>query len=103
MGAGTKPEDVVDTDSDTPTYERYCDDVDDTNPETEDIDIEEDQLRQKAIYEVTPEALDQYVNAEVLLPLGDKMVTGKVTKRKCNAEGELTGTANKNPILDTRS
>ena len=52
---------------------------------------------------MTPKALDQYVNAEVLLPLGDKMVTGKVTKRKCNAEGELTGTSNNNPILDTRS
>ena len=103
MGAGTKPEDVVDTDSDTPTYERYCDDVDDTNPETEDIDIEEDRLKRQVIDKVTPEVLDQYLNAEVLLPLGKKMVTGKVTKRKRNTEGELTGTANNNPLLDTRS
>ena len=45
---------------------------------------------------------DQYLNASVILPSGDKLQSGKVTKRKRNLHGDTTGVANVNPILDTR-
>ena len=45
---------------------------------------------------------DQYLNASVILPSGDKLQSGKVTKRKRNLHGDTTGVANDNPILDTR-
>ena len=38
----------------------------------------------------------------MLLPLGDKFKTGRVTGRKRNADGKETGTANPNSILDSR-
>ena len=45
---------------------------------------------------------DQYLNASVILPSGDEILSGKVTKRKRNLHGDTLGAANKNPILDTR-
>ena len=38
----------------------------------------------------------------MLLPSGDKILTGKVTRKKRNPQGEAIGVANLNPILDTR-
>ena len=55
------------------------------------------------IEDVTPEAYDLYLNAEVLLPRGDGLRTGKVRQRKRDADGELRGLANNNPIRDTRT
>jgi hypothetical protein len=49
-----------------------------------------------------PEILDNFISAQVLLPKGDEMVTGKVIARKRNADGVAKGCANANPILDTR-
>jgi hypothetical protein len=46
---------------------------------------------------------DQYVNAEVLLPKGDSMVTGKVKRRKLDDLGIPTGRQHDNPLLDTRT
>ena len=51
--------------------------------------------------EVTPEWGDQYVNAEILLPRGDKMARGQVICQKCNTDGNLIDRSNKNPILNT--
>ena len=45
---------------------------------------------------------DQYIGSDVLLPLGDTFKTGHVTNRKRNADGKAMGTANPNPILDSR-
>ena len=45
---------------------------------------------------------DQYVGAEVRLPLGDKVGQGLVKRRKTHPDGSDLGTANPNPILDTR-
>ena len=45
---------------------------------------------------------DQYIGSDVLLPLGDSFKTGHVTNRKRNADGKAMGTANSNPILDSR-
>ena len=75
---------------DTPSFEAYEDDVDplqDYSPDREDVDVD---------------AYDRYLNAEVLLPKGDKMVTATVKQRKLNEDGQYIGKANANPILDTR-
>ena len=45
---------------------------------------------------------DNYIGAEVTLPLGEHYMTGRVTGRKANADGSAYGRANANPILDTR-
>ena len=50
----------------------------------------------------TPEAYDQYLGAELLLPHGDTMVTGRVVKRAKGEDGNPIGIRNNNPILDTR-
>ena len=54
--------------------------------------------------DVTPDtASDNYLGAEVLLPHGGQMITGKVKCRKRSIDGNLKGTANRQPILDTRT
>eukprot|EP01082_Thalassiosira_pseudonana_P011160 g10259.t1 g10259 contig4:1534300-1534839(+) len=50
----------------------------------------------------TPENGDEYVNAEVMLPRGNAMQRGRVVKRNLDDDGNIVGTANANPILDTR-
>ena len=40
------------------------------------------------------------MNAEKLLPRGDKMARGQVVHRKHNANGNPIGRSNYNPILD---
>ena len=45
---------------------------------------------------------DKYVGMEVNLPHQGEMKSGRVIGRKRNAEGNLLGTSNKNPLLDTR-
>ena len=53
--------------------------------------------------DITPETGDEYVGAEVNLPRGGVLRSGKVTGRKRSADGTLQGTRNDNPILDTRT
>jgi hypothetical protein len=48
------------------------------------------------------DAFDQYINAEVLLPVGDSLLTGKVIARKKDRDGNPVGRSNANPILDSR-
>jgi hypothetical protein len=55
------------------------------------------------IDEATPEYLYNYVGAEVTLPIGGTMWMGKVKRRAQNDDGEVYGTKNQNPILDTRA
>ena len=50
----------------------------------------------------TPEGSDNYVNVEIMLPRGDEMAMGRVTKRARDPDGNAMGTAHANPILDTR-
>ena len=45
---------------------------------------------------------DQYVGAEVVLPIGDKMMNAKVHGWKRQSDRTLRGKAHSNPILDTR-
>ena len=77
-------------DVETPINPLYEDDCDKNLPHVPDRDdIEDDHY-------------DQYIGSDVLLPLGDKFKTGRVTGRKRNADGKETGTANPNSILDSR-
>ena len=50
----------------------------------------------------TPEAYDEYLTAEVLLPNMGDITKAKVTGRKRDADGKPIGVRNTNPILDTR-
>ena len=52
--------------------------------------------------EFDPEILDEYLTAQVQLPLGDEMVLGTVLARKRDAHGNPIGRAANNPIFDTR-
>jgi len=45
---------------------------------------------------------DQYITSQVLLPRGDNYEKGTVKRRKRDANGNVVGRANANPILDTR-
>jgi hypothetical protein len=49
----------------------------------------------------TPEAGDNYISAEVLLPLGGILRRGKVISCKRNADGNIVGRAHDRPILNT--
>jgi hypothetical protein len=53
-------------------------------------------------HDYTPEAYDQYLTAEVLLPNMGNVTKGKVTARKRDADGNPIGQCHSNPILDTR-
>ena len=52
--------------------------------------------------EYTPEELDEYLTAEVLLPYGGDNVRALVKKRVKDDQGRPVGLRNLNPILDTR-
>ncbi len=51
----------------------------------------------------TPEAGDNYISAEVLLPLGGVLWRGKVISRKHDADGNTVGQAYDQLIFDTRT
>ncbi len=50
----------------------------------------------------TLEAYDEYLTAEVLLPVMGSMTKAKITGRKRDADGNPMGKRNANPMLDTR-
>ena len=77
----------------------YLDDIDDDDYEGERDKISYDAPEQD---DYTPEAYDQYLGAELLLPHGDEMVTGRVVKRARGQDGNPIGIRNPNPLLDTR-
>ena len=91
LGAEMDSIDFPADDFETPTYEPYQDENGDGQTRAPDVE------------DVTPEAYDLYLNAEVLLPRGDGLKTGKVKRRKRDADGELRGLGNNNPILNTRT
>ena len=81
--------DELDPDMVTPEYQLYEDDLE---PSFEVPDVNA----------VTPEYQDDYIGAKVSLPVGGMQLTGKVKKRAHDEDGELYGSQNVNPILDTR-
>jgi hypothetical protein len=94
LGKSTHPDDIESDVVETPVFERDEDDHDGEVKQAPDQDDEE---------EATPEETGDYLGAEVLLPLGDKMVKGRVRGRRRDREGSLHGLRNANPILDTRT
>ncbi|KAI2501803.1 Reverse transcriptase (RNA-dependent DNA polymerase) [Fragilaria crotonensis] len=50
----------------------------------------------------TPEAYDEYLTAEVLLPIMGNVTKAKVTGRKRDSDGNPIGKRHANPMLDTR-
>ena len=81
----------LDPDITTPHYELYEDDFE-THQDVPDIDDD-----------INPETGDTYIGAEVSLPHGDSQQTGKLIRQARDQDGELTGTAYNNTILDTCS
>ena len=80
----------IDIDIETPECELHADDIEGTHERAPDVD------------EVTPEDEDNCIGAEVNLIHQGQTLAGKAWKRAQNADGELTGTKNDNPLLDTR-
>ena len=93
LGISSKDTDLVKEimDADTPHLPRYVDEGTGADKFTS---PDRDSLKD--------DHFDQYLNASVLLPSGDQLLAGKVTKRRRNAHGEAIGVAHANPILDTR-
>jgi hypothetical protein len=52
--------------------------------------------------EYTPDAYDEYIRAQVILPVGGELRRGEVLRRKRDHDGRPIGTRNSNPLLDTR-
>jgi hypothetical protein len=98
LGDGFKYEDFMNDpeleDLGTPTYPTYADDNDGESPQAVEADDEP---------ESDADTYDQYVGATVALPMGDKQMSAKVIGRKRMLDGSVSGKANTNPILDTRT
>jgi hypothetical protein len=82
--------DELDPDVVTPEYKLYQDDFEGTHLSVPDID------------DVTPEDMDNYVGAEVSLPIGGDVQIDKVKRMVRDPAGDIIGKANTNPLLDTR-
>jgi hypothetical protein len=88
LGPSATPQDFPAEDL-TPEHDPFDLDILDLDPDQGDI-------------EVTLEYGDNYVGAELLFPRGGALARGHVTARKLDIDGNPTGVANANPILDTR-
>lgn len=70
-----------------------------------DADGDQEDSRYSEIEEAdghTPETMDEYISAEVLLPRDGEMIKGTVVARTKTDDGIALGKRNQNPILDTR-
>ena len=63
--------------------------------------VDEDGLEGSADDIPAPEAGDHYVGAKVMLPHGGSLARGRVVRRKRDREGNPSGRASTNPMLDT--
>jgi hypothetical protein len=84
----------------TPEYPLYEDQVEGTYQPA--LDTDEMIPSQVQAEITTSEYGDNYIGAEVDLPHHGTVMQGKVKRRARDADGELFGAANNNPILDTR-
>ena len=71
-------------------------------PRYEDEQTEDNRFTTPDIDSLADDNFDQYINAAALLPSGDRIQTGKVTKRKRNDHGETLGVSHDKTMLDTR-
>jgi hypothetical protein len=65
------------------------------------VDVEPDYPSPEAD-NFTPDAYDEYLQAQVVLPIGGELYRGQVIRRKRDHEGRPVGVRNENPLLDTR-
>ena len=65
----------------------------DDNSDTDEEDIEDTQVNQPMT--------DLIINSEVHLPQGEEMKAARVTERSTDEKGEIIGTYDENPILNT--
>ena len=73
----------------TPTLDRY-------------EDVEEHQTHMPEVDDIMPEAMYNYIGADIMLYHGDTVAQGRVRRRKRDVEENTTVRVNSNPILDTR-
>ena len=78
----------IDPDIVTPTLDWYEDD-------------EEHQTRMPEVYEITPEVMENYIGAEIMISHSYNVAQGSGRRRKHNVEGNTISRANSNPIIDT--
>ena len=81
-------ESVFDEYEDDDEYKRVVPDVEDT------VDVTGKLLNQHPAY-------DRIINAEVALQLEEEVTTGKVTRRALGPDGQVAGTYDDNPFLNT--
>ncbi len=67
----------------------------------EDIDPADPDATRPEADDYTPEALDEYLATDVILPHGGEAQRATVLRRKRNQDGDPVGKRNQNPILDT--
>ena len=89
---------------DTIYEELFVDDNPDDDGITYPWDVELSDIPLKDDNDVELEALDKYIGAHVVLPGRDGATTvlAEIKGRKRDSNGQLIGTSNPNPILDTR-
>jgi predicted transcriptional regulator len=78
----------------TPTYDCYEDD---------DVNSSKMQYIDDIKEEHDVDTYDQYVGSHVRVSIGDEIRSGKVVRRKRELDGTVTGRANANSMLDTRT
>ncbi len=72
------------------------------------VSTEEDDDKDDNVYNMAgddnymPESLDEYLSAQVMLPIGGSYQRGEVICWKRDLNGRPIGVQNDNPILDTR-
>ena len=97
----------IDVDAPTPEYELYEDDFEGTHLHAPDVETvtedDDDERKPPPEPDPTPEDVDNYVGATVNLPFEGTNRVGNVKRRARDDEGNVTGTASENPILDTRT
>ncbi len=71
----------------------------------DDLELEqaEPEAAMPEVDDYTPDCVDNYLTAEVLLPRGGVLTRGKVIRRATGPDEKPIGLRNSNPILDTRS
>jgi hypothetical protein len=75
---------------------------DDLFEEDEPLEPFDSELASADADEYTPESYDEYISAQVVLPVGGESKMATVVGRKHDKDGRPVGTRNSNPILDSR-
>jgi hypothetical protein len=96
IGDQVKEEDISELLPGEDTYNLF--DVEDDG----DDEVKDKRFDRPEADEITADTMDTYLRTKVLLPRGQGMFKGTVVGRRKGIDGNPLGTANSNPILDTR-